>query len=108
MEEHAAVRLIRAIGEGVQNEIEDHERRMHLPRPRQGKVTAVPFPSVQIDDVRISRAWELLSAGATLEEAAAALDVPALALVRCLADYQPAWQQFLRDRANGQWPPPDG
>jgi hypothetical protein len=108
MEDQRAIGFVRAIANGIDGAIDDHEQRMHVPAVRRGKVTAVPFPSVQIDDVRISRAWELLSAGSTLEEAAAALDVPALALVRCLADYQPAWQQFLRDRANGQWPPPDG
>jgi hypothetical protein len=39
--------------------------------------------------------------GASLEEAALALGVPDLVLVRCLHEYQPAWQQFLQERSAG-------
>jgi hypothetical protein len=81
--------------------VEDHERRMHIPPPRRGRVTAIPFPTMSLDDSQVCRAWEMMKLGATLEEASAALGVPDLVLVRSLHEYQPAWQQFLQERASG-------
>jgi hypothetical protein len=93
--------LARMIGETVDEAIEEHEQRHHIPPPRRGKVTSIPFPSMTLDDSQVCRAWEMMKLGASLEEAALALGVPDLVLVRCLHEYQPAWQQFLQERSAG-------
>lgn len=81
--------------------VEDHESRMHIPPPRRGRVTAIPFPGMKLDDSQVCRAWEMLKLGGTLDEVALALGVPDLVLVRCLSEYQPAWRQFLAEREAG-------
>jgi hypothetical protein len=101
MEDQAAARLVRRIGEGVQEAIEDHEERMHLPPSRRVRVTAIALPNLRLDDSQVCRAWEMMTLGASSTEAAAALDVPELVLVRCLSEYQPAWRQFLAEREAG-------
>ena len=87
--------------EAAADAVEDHERRMHIPPPRRGRVTAIPFPGLTLDDSQVCRAWEMMKLGASLDEAALALGVPDLVLERCLHEYQPAWQQFLQERASG-------
>lgn len=98
-------RAIAHIGRLVENTvdeaIEDHEQRMHIPPPRRGKVTAIPFPNLRLDDSQVCRAWEMLTQGASIDEAAAALDMPTLVVVRCLSEYQPAWRNFLAEREAG-------
>jgi len=81
--------------------VEDHEERMHIPPPRRGRVTAIPFPNMRLNDSQTCRAWEMLQLGATSAEAAAAIDVPELVMIRCLSEYQPAWRQFLAEREAG-------
>lgn len=87
------------IGRVVQDVIEDHEGRMHIPPPRRGRVTAIPFPNVELSDVQTCRAIEMLSTGATLEDAAETVGAPVPALERALVDYKPAWRRFLQERA---------
>lgn len=90
--------LYQRIGKVMAEAIEDHEERCHIPPPRRGRVTAIPFPNVRLNDLQTSKAMEMLNGGSTLEEAAAAIDVPSLALERALAEYRPAWRQFLHER----------
>lgn len=96
-----SLEFIRRIGDGVQHAIEDHEEHMHIPPPRRGKVQAIPFPGVVLSDVQLARAIEMLTVGASLEEVADAIGAPIPALERCLAEYQPAWRQFLAAREAG-------
>lgn len=97
----AFARIGQYVEKTIEGAIEEHEQRCHIPPPRRGKVTAIPFASVTLDDSQVCRAWEMLKLGSTLEDAALALGVPDLVLVRCLHEYQPAWQQFLQERAAG-------
>lgn len=91
----------RLVEDTIDDALEDHEERMHIPPPRRGRVTAIPFPHLRLDDSQVCRAWEMLELGATSVEAAAALDIPELVLERCLSEYQPAWRNFLAERAAG-------
>lgn len=88
-------------GEAAADAVLDHEQRMHLPPRRRGRATAIPFASITMDDSQVCRAWELMKKGASLEEAAAAFDVPDLVLIRCLHAYQPAWRQYLGELSSG-------
>ena len=97
----AIIEVGRFVEQAVDEAIDDHEERMHIPAPRRGRVTAIPFPNVRLDDSQTCRAWEMLQLGASSAEAAAALDVPELVLVRALSEYQPAWRQFLAEREAG-------
>lgn len=81
--------------------VDEHERRMHIPPRRRGRVTAIPFPNITLTDSQVCTAWEMIKLGATLDEAALALGVPDLVLERCLHEYQPAWHQFLIERSAG-------
>lgn len=87
--------------EAATDAVLEHEQRMHIPPPRRGKVTAIPYPNVQMNDSQVCGAWEMLKEGATLQEAALAFGVPDLALERCLREYQPAYRAFLDEREAG-------
>jgi len=93
--------VVSAAEDAAADAVEDHERRMHVPPPRRGRVTAIPFPHTRLNDSQTCRAWEMIELGSSLGEAAAALGVPDLVLVRALAEYQPAWHQFLAEREAG-------
>lgn len=93
--------LFERIGDVMAEAIEDHEERMHIPPPRRGRVTAIPFPNITMNDLQICRAWEMLTLGSSMEEAAVAVDVPVLVLERYLHEYRPAWRQFLQEREAG-------
>lgn len=86
--------LANAIGEAV----EDHEQRMHIPPPERGPLTAIPFPNLRMTDVQTSRVREMIETGSTLEEAAAAVDLPVSVLERCLSEFRPRWRRFLYER----------
>jgi hypothetical protein len=93
--------LFQAIGQVVEEAIERHEERSHIPPPRRGRVQAIPFPNIQLADVVVCHALELLATGSTLSEAAYAVGVPVPALERGLAEYRVAWRHFLEERATG-------
>lgn len=93
--------LAELVADVVDEAIDEHEQRMHIPPPRRGKLRAIPFPNITLDDSQVCRAWEMLKLGATLDEAALALGVPDLVLERCLHELQPAWRKFLEERASG-------
>lgn len=97
----AIARIGRMLEETVDEAIEDHVELMHVPPARRGRVTAIPFPNLRLNDSQTCRAWEMMQLGASSTEAAAALDVPELVLVRALSEYQPAWRQFLAEREAG-------
>lgn len=98
----SVTRYVNRVAEDVAADaIEDHEARCHIPPPRRGKLTAIPFPNRTMNDSQIARAWEMLELGATEQEVCLALDVPTSVLERCLAEYKPAWRQFLAEREAG-------
>lgn len=97
----AVAKLGRMVEETVDEAIEDHELRMHIPPPRRGRLTAIPFPGMHLSDVQTARAREMIELGAAVEEILAALDVPLSVLERALAEYKPAWRQFLDEREAG-------
>ncbi len=92
MDEQVSQHFLRRIGDGVQDAIEDHEQRLHIPPPRRGRVQAIPFPDVQLSDVQLARAIELLSLGASLDDAADTVGAPVPALERHLAEWEPRWR----------------
>lgn len=89
------------VAETVEEAIERHEDRLHIPPPRRGRVQAIPFPMVQLSDVQICKALEMLHSGSTLQEAAETVNAPVPALERALAEYRPAWRSFLAEREAG-------
>lgn len=99
MDEIAGRSFLQRVGQVVEDAIVGHEDRMHIPPPRRGRVTAIPFPNIQISDIQTCRAIEMLSTGATLQEAAETVGAPIPALERALVEYQPAWRRFLEERS---------
>jgi hypothetical protein len=100
-EDDRAARLIRAFGNGLQQALDDHHHLEHVPALDKDPVRAVPFPRIALSDVQICGAIEMMELGATLYDAAEHLGVPALALEREIADYQPRWRRFLWERSQG-------
>lgn len=97
----AIARVGRIVEETVEDAIEEHENRMHIPPPRRGRLTAIPFPGMSLNDVQTSKAREMLERGASLEDVLLALDVPQSVLERALAEFKPAWRNFLAEREAG-------
>lgn len=87
--------------EAAHEAVDEHERRMHIPPPRRGRVTAIPFPGMHLSDVQTAKAREMIESGASLEDILAAVDAPLSVLERALAEYRPAWRQFLAEREAG-------
>jgi predicted ATPase len=96
-----ARRMFVVVDHEIGRQIVEHEERHHgLPPRRQDDVTAVAFADWRLQDEQTARAMEMLNwEGATLEDAALALDVPTLVLERALHDYKVPYQKWLRGRS---------
>lgn len=100
-EAEAETGFIQRVGHVMAEAIEDHEERMHIPPPRRGRLRAIPFPDMSLTDVQTAKAREMIESGASFDDVQLALDVPRSVLERALAEYLPAWRQFLAEREAG-------
>lgn len=98
------VRQVEESNHRTDEKIIEHEERHHgLPPQRVDDITAVAFAEWRLPDEQTARALEMLTwEGATLEDAALTLDVPAMVLERALHDYRGPYQRWLRGRS-GNW-----
>ena len=86
----------------VRDEREDHEGHMHIPPRRTAPLQAVPFANERIPDVHLVGIIERMeNDSCSLQEAAAAWGYPVSLVERAMADFQPAWRQFLQRRELG-------
>jgi hypothetical protein len=97
----AIASVTRYVNQVAADAVEDHVEQMHIPSPRHGRLTAIPFPWMRLSDVQTAKAREMIELGASVDEILAALDVPLSVLERALAEYKPAWRNFLAEREAG-------
>lgn len=98
----AAMHVFKVVGQAVEEEMEEHVQKYHVPRPKRGPLQAIPFPDWDLDDAQVAKAWEWLQLGThDLAGAAEALGAPECVLERHLAEYFPRWRAFLTRRMSG-------
>jgi hypothetical protein len=97
----AILAISAAAGEVMEELVQAHEERMHLPPRRTDPVTAVPFAGERLPDTVTCEGIELLRKGHSLDEAADFLSVEAMVLERAIYDYRPPYRRWLVARGIG-------
>lgn len=95
------IRIGRLVEGAVEEALDEHEPRMHIPPPERGPLRAIPVPNLKLNDIQLARVREILEQGGTLDACCTTVDMPVSVIERCWAEYKPRWRRFLQQREVG-------